>query len=253
MSVKHMDVVTTGKDASDKRQATRKALLEAARDLVFERGHDRISVQEITRRARVATGTYYNYFDSKQDIFLAVAQDIQEQLADDLEVTREAIKDPAMKVAMTLKYYFYQSLDNQEWREFTRFTGLKKLSLGQAADARVEDIIRGVKGGRFKVDDVHFTESLIGGMVWHVNSAIDRGHIGRNSIDYAIRSILLMLGLPEMVSKALTQTPLPPIAAQKRIRNISVAATVVTSLSDYQSEVTPEALPNHQRIDPLGR
>ncbi len=62
--------------SSDKRQATRKALLSAAKDLVFEQGHDRISVQDITGRARVATGTYYNYFDSKQDIFYAVAENM---------------------------------------------------------------------------------------------------------------------------------------------------------------------------------
>lgn len=250
-----MDVLTTEKATpkkatpdkvpSGKRQATRKALLDAARDLVFEKGHDRISIQEITKQARVATGTYYNYFDTKQDVFMAVAQDLQDQIAIDLESTRESIKDPAMKVAVTLKYYFYQSLDNQDWREFTRFTGLRELSLEQATDARIEDIRRGVTGGRFKVDDVHFTESLIKGMVRHVNSAIDKGHVGRNAIDYAIRSILQMLGLPEIVSKALIQTSFPPIAAQKRAEVSVIPTKTVTSLSEYQSDT--------QRADPSGR
>jgi len=253
--MKHMDVLTSEKATpekipSGKRQATRKALLDAARDLVFAKGHDRISIQEITNRARVATGTYYNYFDSKQDVFMAVAKDLQDQLATDLETTRESIKDPAMMVAVTLKYYFYQCLDNQDWREFTRYTGLSHLSLEQPVEARIEDIQRGVKGGRFKVDDVHFTESLIRGMVRHVNSAIDKGHVGRNAIDYAIRSILQMLGLPEIVSRALTQTSLPPIAAQKRAGSTVIPAnvvstTVVTSLSEYQSD--------SQRADLSGR
>jgi AcrR family transcriptional regulator len=253
--MKHMDVLTSEKATpekipSGKRQATRKALLDAARDLVFEKGHDRISIQEVTNRARVATGTYYNYFDSKQDVFMAVARDLQDQLAADLETTRESIKDPAMMVAVTLKYYFYQCLDNQEWREFTRYTRLSHLSLEQPVEARIEDIQRGVKGGRFKVDDVHFTESLIRGMVRHVNSAIDKGHVGRNAIDYAIRSILQMLGLPEIVSRALTQTSLPPIAAQKRaastvIPTNVVSTTVVTSRSEYQSDI--------QRADLSGR
>lgn len=79
---KHMDVDIVN---SEKRQVTRRALLDAARSLVFEKGHDRVSVQEITSRARFATGTYYNYFQSKQDIFIAVAEDIRQQLAEDLE------------------------------------------------------------------------------------------------------------------------------------------------------------------------
>ncbi len=229
---------------SDKRRATRKALLEAAADLVFEKGHDRISIEEITKHAGVATGTYYNYFDTKQDVFRAIAQDLQDKLAADLETTRSSIKDPAMKVAITLKYYFYQSLDNQEWREFTRFTGLEELSLEQGIEARIEDIQQGVKADRFKVDDVHFTESLIRSMIHHVNSAIGKGHVGRNAINSAIRSILQMLGLPEIVAKAQIQTSLPPIAAQKRAERSTIPARVVTSLSEYQND--------RQRADPLG-
>ena len=188
---------------------------------MFERGHDRVAVQEITKRAQLATGTYYNYFDSKHDIFAAVADDLQDQMARDFETTRHTIKDPAMRVAMTLKYYFYQAIDNQDWKDFTRCVGLGDLSPQQAASEAFEDIETGVKAGRFRVDDIHFTQSLISGMVCHVNHAIRKGQIGRNGVEFAIRSVLQMLGLPELVSKALTQTPLPPIAATKRPRPLA--------------------------------
>ena len=216
---------------SSRRQVTRRALLDAARDLVFERGHDRVSVQEITSRARVATGTYYNYFQSKQDIFIAVAEDMRDQLAADLEDTRNTIKDPAMLVAMTLRYYFHQARDNREWHEFTRYTGLTDMCLQQPAEQATADITRGVKGGRFRVDDVSFTQTLIAGMVNHVNLALKHGQTSRHTVDYAIRSILQMLGLPELVSRALTQTPLPPIAAGKRVRNVTISN--VTPIADY--------------------
>ena len=142
---------------SDKRQATRKSLLTAARELVFEKGHNHISIQEITGQARLATGTFYNYFDTKQDIFLAVAKDMQEELTQQLDVTRSTIKDPAMLVSVTLKYYFYQVLDNEEWNEFVHRVGLADLSLQQDAEQCIEDIERGMKAGRFRLDDVYFT------------------------------------------------------------------------------------------------
>jgi len=231
---KHMDVDIVN---SARRQVTRRALLDAARDLVFEKGDDRVSVQEITSRARVATRTYYNYFQSKQDIFVAVAEDIRQQLAEDLESTRASIKDPAMLVTMTLRYYFQQAIDNQDWREFTRCTGLTDMLLLQPADQAVEDITRGVKGGRFRVDDIHFTQELITGMATHVIHAIEKGCAGRNAIDYAIRSILQMLGLPELVSRALTQTPLPAIQASKLIRSVGVSnVTPITSYSETEME-----------------
>ena len=242
MVVLTSDKAIPKKAPSGKRRATRQVLLDAVRDLVFEKGHDRIAIREITIRARVSVGTYYNYFDTKQDIFMAVAQNMQDLIALDLETTTKSINDPAMKVAITLKYYFHESLDNQDWREFTRLTGLTALPLEHAIDARIEDIQRGVNGGRFKVDNVHFTESLISGMFRHVVSAINKGHVGRNATDYTIRSILQMLGLPEIVAKALTQTALPPIATQKRPVRESVKGKVVTSLSEYVSDV-PRAEP----------
>jgi AcrR family transcriptional regulator len=229
----------TGEDkvSSAKRQATRQLLLDAARDLVIERGHDKLSVEEITSRARVSKGTFYNYFDTKKDLFVAVAQGLKEQLATDLLKTTNPIKDPAMKVAITLKFYHYQSLDNQDWREFTNFTGLKESYLEQSIEGRIEDLQRGVKAGRFKGDNVDFTESLIRGMSRHVLSAIDQGQVARDASDYTIRSILQMLGLPEIVAKALTQTRLPPISAPRRRLGDSLKEHVVTPIAEYQNDV----------------
>jgi AcrR family transcriptional regulator len=227
-------------DVSDKKQVNRRALLEAARHLVFEKGHDRISIQEITGRAGLATGTFYNYFESKQDVFLAVSEDMRRELSEELEEVRGKIKDPAMRVATTLKYYFYQAADNQEWREFTRCAGLGNLSLQQNERQCTEDIERGVKAGRFRVDDIHFTRTLVCGMVSHVNLSIRQGTVGRHSIEFAIRSILQMLGLPELVSKALTQTPLPPLRASTRKRDRQASAAVA-HLSDYSELKKPQA------------
>ncbi len=216
---------------SEKRRATRAALITAARNLIFERGYERISIQDITNRAEVSTGTYYNYFETKQAIFFAVADSMQRELADEIEATRAGIKDPAMIVSVTLKYYFYQSLDNEEWREFTHCAGLGDLPLLQPSDECAEDIQRGVKAGRFRVDDIHFTQNLITGMTEHVSREISKGALPRSGVDFAIRSILQMLGLPDLVSKALTQTPLPPMAAPRRRSRTS--GSEVTSLADY--------------------
>jgi AcrR family transcriptional regulator len=234
MTISISEDCTSEKIASGKRLTTQNALLQAARALVLEKGHDTIPIHEITKRAGVATGTYYNYFNTKPDIFLAVASDFQEQLSLDLMPTRDFVKDPALKVALTLKYYLYQALENEDWRSFIRFTGQDHLVLEQKSDERVEDIQRGVKGGRFKVDNVEFTVSLISGVIKHVICAIDEGKLDKTSIEHTTRSILQMLGLPEIVAKALTQSPLPPIAAKKRAVKAFGDTSTVACLSDFQ-------------------
>ena len=62
-------------------RAARRAELVAAAARVFaERGVNATSVADIVRAAGVAQGTFYLYFESKDDVILAVVEDVAEQL-----------------------------------------------------------------------------------------------------------------------------------------------------------------------------
>lgn len=54
---------------AQQRERTREALIDAAVQVVGEHGYAGASVTAITRRAGVAQGTFYNYFDSREDCF----------------------------------------------------------------------------------------------------------------------------------------------------------------------------------------
>ena len=58
----------------DKRERTRAALLEAARALVRERGHERTTLEEVARRAGMTTGAIYGNFKNRDDLFIALGQ-----------------------------------------------------------------------------------------------------------------------------------------------------------------------------------
>lgn len=49
-----------------------KRLLDAATKLFTNNGYKKTKVSQITRKADVGTGTFYNYFNSKDDIFLEI-------------------------------------------------------------------------------------------------------------------------------------------------------------------------------------
>ncbi|MGH1421415.1 MAG: TetR/AcrR family transcriptional regulator [Hyphomonas sp.] len=64
----------TGKRARSK-AANRRAILEAGR-LVFARiGFEACTVRDIIRETELASGTFYNYFKSKEEVFEAIAED----------------------------------------------------------------------------------------------------------------------------------------------------------------------------------
>ena len=58
----------------DKRERTRAALLEAARGLIREKGHEAATLEAIAERAGMTTGAIYGNFKNREDLYIALAQ-----------------------------------------------------------------------------------------------------------------------------------------------------------------------------------
>ncbi|HEY3190415.1 MAG TPA: TetR/AcrR family transcriptional regulator, partial [Solirubrobacteraceae bacterium] len=67
---------------AEQSEATRQQLLKIARRLFATRGYAESSIAEIVERANVTRGALYHHFESKQDVFRAVYEDIQRELAE---------------------------------------------------------------------------------------------------------------------------------------------------------------------------
>ncbi|MBL9010011.1 MAG: TetR/AcrR family transcriptional regulator [Alphaproteobacteria bacterium] len=71
-----MPVGLKGKSMSGKREQTKKnnrtAILEAARDVFSRLGYGATTVRDIIRATDLASGTFYNYFKSKEEVFEAI-------------------------------------------------------------------------------------------------------------------------------------------------------------------------------------
>src|SRR5215468_9963014 len=63
-----------GKPKGDKRERTRAALLEAARAVVRERGHERTTLEKVAHRAGMTTGAIYGNFKNREELFIALGQ-----------------------------------------------------------------------------------------------------------------------------------------------------------------------------------
>ncbi|MFL5347751.1 MAG: TetR/AcrR family transcriptional regulator [Hyalangium sp.] len=61
-------------------QKTRQKLLRAAEAIFGEKGYERASIADITRKSGVALGTFYVYFPDKQSIFVEVVDELGERL-----------------------------------------------------------------------------------------------------------------------------------------------------------------------------
>ena len=67
---------------TERGRRTLRSLLDAAAIEFGERGFHEASISGITRRAGIALGSFYTYFDSKDAIFRALVRDMSEQVRD---------------------------------------------------------------------------------------------------------------------------------------------------------------------------
>lgn len=81
---------------TDRGRRTLRALLDAAAVEFGERGFHEASISAITRRAGVALGSFYTYFDSKDAIFRALVTDMSAQVRD---YVAPAVKSAANGIA----------------------------------------------------------------------------------------------------------------------------------------------------------
>jgi len=86
-----------------KKADTRERVLDAAMGLFREKGYDQTAVEEITDAAKIAKGTFFNYFGAKEDILYALLERRLTALEETLHAPREASPDPVTQIKMILK------------------------------------------------------------------------------------------------------------------------------------------------------
>jgi AcrR family transcriptional regulator len=137
---------------AERTEATRAALLGAARALFAERGYSGVGTEEIVQRAGVTRGALYHHFTGKEDLMRAVLHELSRELAEAsaaaalaetdqwrqilaaVDAFLDACTDPAVQRIMMTDAPSVLGWD--EWREIdTQYgLGLVRASLEQAME-----------------------------------------------------------------------------------------------------------------------
>lgn len=145
------------------REQRRQQILNAARTLLFKKGLNAISVNQIARQAELAIGTIYFYFRSKEEIFAALQEEGLELLLSEVRRARESGADARESLHEIAQAYLTFSREHKNYFDVINYF----LSAGevmftpeikQQIDAHgnrilmlVEDVLQeGVSQGQFR-------------------------------------------------------------------------------------------------------
>jgi AcrR family transcriptional regulator len=110
----------------ERKAQNREKLLLAARKVFAEKGYGEATARDIVRETDLATGTFYNYFDDKQDAFMALLEEMSEK---GRALVRAQRQEPGRtleeRVANAYRAYFEWAVsENDLFEVFRRNAGL---------------------------------------------------------------------------------------------------------------------------------
>ena len=102
-------------ERSAKKQANRRRIIETAREVFFADGFEQANLDEIARRADVAKGTIYRYFESKAALYVAVLAEHAHLFVVRMRQTLDPELGPEAQIRKTALFYFRHYLENREY------------------------------------------------------------------------------------------------------------------------------------------
>ncbi len=200
----------------DRRKArTRQALLDAAIRLIAEGRGDRASIQEITEAADIGFGSFYNHFESKEQLFSVASQEVLERWGAMIDRACAGIGDPAEVFAVSLRISGRLGWTHPEVAEFITGAGLDLLDQPAGLAPRaLRDLRAGVEAGRFTAapDAAVALATVAGGLIGLLRlRLVQPGQVDETSVDQFAEAILRFLGIPPAEAGRLATLALPPM------------------------------------------
>lgn len=207
-------VAAAARRRGERRKAqTRAALISAAQQLLAE---DRTSVPilEITELADVGMGSFYNHFETKEELFEAAVEAALDLQGAVLDSWTTDIEDPAEIFARSFRLTGrIHRVEPQLSRVIlSRGMGMIDSEHGLAPRA-LRDIERGCEAGRFTVTDPYAALLVVAGAALALGQAI-HAHPERDDAaltDQVTENVLRMLGLSAEDAAAICRAPLPDV------------------------------------------
>ena len=201
----------------DRRKArTRQALIDAAVRLIAEGRGDRASIQEITEEADIGFGSFYNHFDSKEQLFQTASEEVLERWGQMIDRASAGITDPAELFAVGLRISGRLGWTHPDIAGFLTGAGLDALDIPVGLGPRaLRDIEAGQAAGRFSVPDAEIALSAVAGGLLGLLRVCQRHpeRVTETAVDRLAEAELRLLGVPADEAARQTALPLPTIEA----------------------------------------
>ncbi|OBI92184.1 TetR/AcrR family transcriptional regulator [Mycobacterium sp. 1245805.9] len=197
-----------------RKQRTRAALIQAAQALIAA-GKLNVPVLEITQAADVGMGSFYNHFDSKEELFEAAVADVLDAHGALLDQLTDSIEDPAETFACSFRLTGRLFRRRPQESRILLVSGLNLMGSDRGLGPRaLRDITAAAAAGRFTVDDPKLAVAVAAGALLGLGKLLqdEPERDDAAAADRVTEDVLRLFGVPTDEAREICRRPLPDIA-----------------------------------------
>lgn len=202
-----------------RKERTRRAMIDAAKRIVADRGTVNVNINEITDEADVGFGSFYNHFASKQELFEIALTEVLEEYGQALDRASMDLSDPAERYAVgvrmsarlgLLRPAVGQVLQQASTEQFTAQNGLPMRAL--------RDIRQGIEAGRFSGTPELGLMLTVGGCLEFIRASLAQPNsLTEADADELAAMLLRALGMASRTADRIAHLPLPDLPTASAI------------------------------------
>jgi AcrR family transcriptional regulator len=180
--------------AARRRAAMRDKLLEATMVVFTQEGRGRPVIEDVVRQAEVSRTTFYKHFDSLEEAFVLVGQQLSDQFTVDILRVYDVLGEPWQRFAVGFRVFLMRAMLDKRWAGFiTRMDVWPHHSL--VAHYMTQDIRRGIERQQFTVANAEAAADFLMGAAAGCINALRNGVADPQAqIDLSVQMGLASLG-----------------------------------------------------------
>jgi AcrR family transcriptional regulator len=193
-----------------RKQRTRAALIQAAQAFIAA-GKLNAPVLELTQAADVGMGSFYNHFQTKDELFTAAIADVVDAHGARLDRLTVSLEDPAVAFAQSFRLTGRLFSRRPRESQVLLSNGIPLLTADRGLGPR--DILAANDAGRFHVRDPEVALAVAGGALLGLGQLLHHQpeRDGAQTADDLTEDVLRLFGMSADEAHRLCRLPLPDI------------------------------------------
>lgn len=191
--------------AEKKRLLMRTRLVDATmRVFADQTGATRPVIDDVIREAKVSRGTFYNYFDTLEEVLTLIGHDLSNQMTTEILGVYDTLEDPLQRFAIGFRLFLTRAMVDPKWAGFVTSTD------AWAQDTLVNqymsrDLRRGKESGQLFIEDTQVATDFLKGASAHGILALRRGVTDPVAyINASVRMAMTSMGCTRALARSLS-------------------------------------------------